>query len=65
MHYLRNQTENYCAEALHTEQEREGGREDSGQVGKGREESTVEIGWQIDSRWVRIDFEEVRRRKER
>lgn len=36
MHYLRNQTENYCAEAKHTEQERGREEEMGGADGRGR-----------------------------
>ena len=41
MHYLRNQTENYCAEAKHTEQERGREKEMGGSGGRG-ERKTVD-----------------------
>ena len=51
MHYLRNQTENYCAEAKHTEQERRG-------AWWGRRE-----GWRGRRQWIGV--REIERRWER
>lgn len=48
MHYLRNQTENYCAEAKHTEQKR--GRRVEWKGGRGRRQW---IGVWIERRWER------------
>lgn len=51
MHYLRNQTENYCAKAKHTEQER------------GREKEVGGAGGGEDSGYTCVNREEVGKRK--